>query len=315
MKSIPVRSVEPLRRLADDFGAHFGFPRHQILRAIAACLGYPAWEALIEAISPSAPDWIRDQDLTADELSMRRVEQARSLASVLALPFADSIEIAQGLAPTRDFHRPHPGGLFTNDAHVARAQLDFEDEWWVCSASLLHPLAPTGWHIGEIVNLADRARQVSRYRETGDRICLPDFSLMRRFSAVLPPDWRNHPWAPLVHHPVVRRDQALCILPAAWAFVFTELEVPTRFPSDFAFTPFANRPDALKQVAVDLERYKQLRDWATSASVKVSEGLQYPASIRSTRGVSPFWPLTPLIENDEQAVAWRGAEDRACGNR
>ncbi|SAL06349.1 hypothetical protein AWB78_08023 [Caballeronia calidae] len=108
MRPIPLRSTEPVKRIAieevrpllpEDWG------HGRILDVTAALFGYDNWTPLHQSPQASAPSIVFDQDMSYAEYSTRRVEVAKHVESRCAIPFPYAFALATIAAVTRDFRR------------------------------------------------------------------------------------------------------------------------------------------------------------------------------------------------------------------
>lgn len=162
MQPIPLRSTEPVKRIAiEEVRPLLPEDRShgQVLDVTAALYGYDQWAHLHQSAKPAAPGFVFDQDMSYDEFSIRRVEVAKHVETVCAIPFPHAFALVAEAAVTRDFRRERAATFVPE--HTAYQEEMAKLEWWrIGSIDSYHPLVTKGFALCQASYAADTANRV-----------------------------------------------------------------------------------------------------------------------------------------------------------
>jgi hypothetical protein len=161
MQPIPLRSSEQVKRIAAEEVRPLlpeDWPHGRILNVTAALYGHKNWAHVRESVSPTAPDFLFDQDLSHEDFTKRRVALAKHVEAQCSIGFPYAFELVTAAAVTRDFRRERSATVVP-EHEAYQKELSNLDWWWVASIDYHHPLVTKGFVLCQTVYLADIANR------------------------------------------------------------------------------------------------------------------------------------------------------------
>lgn len=296
---IQLRSPELAKRIATDFEKRYRLKsdRSLSLDVVATQYGYDSWQQLALSVSPTAPDFVFDQDMPEEQFAERRVQQARAIAKTFKWLLPDAFTFANSIGATADQSRPFRA-LHVTDPAYERAMLDQVDVYWMAESEMEHPLAPPGFDLCTLVSVSALAKQ----RLAGE---FP--SNIQSVQAIIP--WNQSGMSRLLGGKnYFTLDQVLLVDTVPWGFVFDKKSPPSVSRSDLWPLLYKSAADAKYAVAQDHSNYVQLLAAVDRLGLKCKRGEQPQLVARKFLGKPWYWPIKPVVRTAVQRELWRRAE-------
>lgn len=296
--AIPLRSVELAKRIASDFEKrhHIEGDRALTLDLMATQYGYRSWQELTKCVSPEAPPFVFDQDLSEEDFAARRLEQARCITDTFRWLLPDAFAFADALRATADQTRP-PRRLSNTSPAYDRAMLDQRDVYWCSGVELEHPLAPPGFDLCILTSVSSLAKARLQGIYTGEA---------EKVQAIIP--WNRQGMASLVGgHNFYAADDLLLVEVVSWGAVFAKKTPPSVRRKDLWQTRYRSEEEAKFAVAQDHAAYQQLLSAVERLGLKCKRGEQPQLVARELLGKPWYWPLKPIIRTPRHRELWEQA--------
>lgn len=282
------RSVQYLRRrIREVAGWCPEFSIAEVAEAYAAALGYDSWDSLRRTSSATPVQYVYDQDLPDSARHARWVAQAHAVDHALNLGFPEAFRFGvETLKSTWDLKRNESYGL---GFAFYRATVDASDWWAVLPSERDYPLAPKGFRVVPLLNVAVTSRALLGRG-------LPGFDEGRAVALI-----ESRPRLRYVNSGELLEIEGR-LPPSVWLGPESVSTARHREIGGVKPTPGPGWKDEdIEQAWSDYLRLA----WAAGESPRLQP---FPVEVRDRLGKPWYWPLKPLNANLPQ---WGRAERRA----